>query len=48
VIAALAGGDDVVDAMISHQVDWDDLAGAFAAARDSAHAVKVVMRFPEP
>ena len=46
VIEMLATGDDTVDAMISHQVDWDDLPGAFAAARDTARAVKVVVRFP--
>ena len=46
VIEMLATGDDTVDAMISHQVDWDDFPGAFSAARDTARAVKVVVRFP--
>ena len=45
-IDVLATGDDTVDAMISHQVEWDDLPGAFAAAQDTARAVKVVVRFP--
>ncbi len=46
VIAMLASGDDRVDALVSHRVEWPHLAEAFAIAsdRDNARKVMVHMR----
>ncbi len=46
VIATLAAGDPTVDDLVSHHVDWPDVAGALALARDHAIARKVMVRFP--
>lgn len=53
VIAALAEPDDPtitngasVDELVSHYVDWPDVAGALELARDHARARKVMVRFP--
>lgn len=46
VIATLAGDDAAeIDALVSHVVDWPDVATAFALARDTGEARKVVVRF---
>ena len=53
VIAALAEPADPkaadgasVDELVSHYVDWPDVTGALALARDHARARKVMVRFP--
>jgi len=53
VIAALAEPGDPstpdgasVDELVSHYVDWPDVTGALALARDHARARKVMVRFP--
>jgi 2-desacetyl-2-hydroxyethyl bacteriochlorophyllide A dehydrogenase len=47
VVAMLAAGDPTVDALVTHEVAWPDVAGAFATARDTSAAVKVILRMPD-
>jgi len=46
VLATLAEGDAGVDALVSHVVEWPDVARALALASDPAEARKVLVRFP--
>jgi threonine dehydrogenase-like Zn-dependent dehydrogenase len=53
VIAALAELDGSpeqasVDELVSHYVDWPDVTGGLALARDQTVARKVMIRFPQP
>jgi threonine dehydrogenase-like Zn-dependent dehydrogenase len=45
VIAMLATGDARVDALVSHHIEWPNLADALALARDRDQAHKVMVRF---